>query len=558
MPPDSSPLASSARRRLNDLLAVRAYEAGRGRLDHFPVELYLQVASACNLDCFMCSEHNRPPRWRRGRGATSLPPELFAKVERELFPYASRLTIGVGGEPMISPHFLDYVSRAHTAGLRVHVMTNGTRINTDRAAETLARSTESLEVSVDAATRETYERIRLGSRWNALRANLGRLDRFRRESPEGERTHVTLCFVLMKSNADELPRFVEFAAEVGADRVGAWHVIPVTAEGHGESLFDEPERTNAILEAARARGAELGVEVDVPRDFPPEAADAASAQMAVPPPVVVAPGNSELAETETASGGEDSLSDVSEEEFEVSDHVLPTPGECAVEPPPSPEGDGMLREALRQLPGDGRIRCSSPTNSVFVFYDGRVLPCCHPHAHASMSMGNLAVQSFAEIWNGPLYRNLRAGLSTGDAPPLCRACSIVHSPPPVLEDAELLVGPGRDLASYYRGRDLVPLSEPDPRPFVVDALDSTFGDLELRDHEANEDRKQMRAHIADVELSLDDLKEVREHLEGHYANLERIVRKTRADRIYLALVWVKSLFVRKDAEANRRELERRR
>jgi hypothetical protein len=81
--------------------------------------------------------------------------------------------------------------------------------------------------------------------------------------------------------------------------------------------------------------------------------------------------------------------------------------------------------------------------------------------------------------------------------------------------------------------------------------------MELRDHEANEDRQQMRAHIADVELSLDDLNEVREHLEGHSANLERIVRKTRADKIYLALGWVKSLFVRKDPEANRRELERR-
>jgi len=42
------------------------------------------VASACNLDGYMCSEHLRPVEARRERNATSLSPELLARLKSEL------------------------------------------------------------------------------------------------------------------------------------------------------------------------------------------------------------------------------------------------------------------------------------------------------------------------------------------------------------------------------------------------------------------------------------------------------------------------------------------
>lgn len=50
----------SARQRANGELAQNAILNGRGFAAHRPVQVYLQLASACNLSCYMCSEYNRP------------------------------------------------------------------------------------------------------------------------------------------------------------------------------------------------------------------------------------------------------------------------------------------------------------------------------------------------------------------------------------------------------------------------------------------------------------------------------------------------------------------
>jgi radical SAM protein with 4Fe4S-binding SPASM domain len=389
----------TARQRLNSFLAHRALDTGKGVAHHMPVEVYVQVASACNLDCYMCSEHLRPPGKRHGRDVEALPLELWDRIVAEVFPYSSRVNIGLGGEPMISPHFLHYIETAHAAGQEVSLVTNGTRINRDAVAETLARCVSFMQISLDGATRETYERIRLGSHWGKIRANLEMLNRYRMAHPPERRTHVTFCFVLMKSNVHELAEFVRFAREFHADRVHAQHVIPVTEEGKHESLFDEQERYDRYLAEAEQVGRELGMELSLPRAYGTPA------------------------------------------------------GASSVEPamhPPAGAPAAPLAPA--------RIPCHMPTMTVFLFYDGRVYPCCHPFAHQKMQLGDLRTQSFSEIWRSTMYRNLRAGLFRGDAPSICRGCSIVHSPPPQYEDPDALNGgESKDLAGYYDGRDLDPL-----------------------------------------------------------------------------------------------------
>ena len=629
---------SCARRDLNAELAVQAYDAGRGLALHRPVDIYLQVASACNLDCYMCAEHNRPEQWKHGRGLKSLPPELFAKIEREVFPYAKRLTIGVGGEPMISKHFLDYLERAKAAGLEIHVMTNGTMINTDRKAEALARCTTSMEISVDGATPETYERVRIGSRWERLIGNIQRLNRFRDKAPEGERTHLTLCYVLMKSNVHEFPLFVDLGKALGADRVSGWHVIPMTPEGHTETLQEDKARSNAFCEAARARGKELGIEVDVPEPFPlrknetepeielpdfdpvipfhiaaslvpptiegdpegqpddaeefafadteedaapPESIDLQPVGMALPsatptrdqadasdkgskpakstksaktaksgktakttgtaaalaepkeapasepvgsrrPAKISAEANSNGAMATSSTKETPKLEGELAEKLEAASKAEATTYQA-------PQKGGMVREASRNKSQAGRIHCSSPSTSVFLFYDGRVLPCCHPHAHNTLPMGNLHDQSFAKIWNSLLYQNLREGLHEGDAPPLCQSCSIVHSPPPVVERFEDLVGPGNDLRSFFADR--VPKSDVDAeKAFVIEALTKPWH----KQYEAIEGLALDRKELRDGYKALKE--ELHSEIEAHKNVGEDLLSQTESLRAQTELI----------------------
>jgi radical SAM protein with 4Fe4S-binding SPASM domain len=399
----------------------------------------------------MCSEHNRAPEHRHGVGLVALEREIFDKLADEVFPYSAVLTIGVGGEPTLSPNFRYFIERAWSARQDLRLITNGTRLYQEDLAEAVARCASLVQISLDGATRETYERIRRGSRWSNMQRCLTTLDRFRMQRPKRDRAELCLAFVLMRSNVHECVKFIEMAHELHADMVRMQHVIPVTEEGIAESLIHEPKLWNRWHEVALERARALGMRVMMPEPYGPEVEVVAD-----PPP---------LLHLEYPEG--------------VPGHVTrftPDPHpELTAETAPEPLG--LERTVLTGPPGSTgpAIPCSMPTLDVYVLYDGRVFPCCHPYAHAKYVMGDLRTQTFEQIWNGPEFRNLRAGLRSGDAPFACRNCSMVHDPPPAPEDPDAIAS-SADIATYYAGREL-PAVEPKSLEGFEDALAGTSPSL---------------------------------------------------------------------------------
>ncbi len=512
----------SPRQFVNDLLGQAALERGDALAPHRPLELHLQLTSGCNLDCYMCHEHLRPENARHGRGLRVLSPELLELVEREILPYSSRLHLGVGGEPMLAPNFLELIERAHARSQRIHLTTNATRIATDRVAEVLARCVTTIEVSADGATAETYERVRGGASFARLLQNLELFNRHRLLYPAGERAKLTLCFVLMRSNTHELPLFVELAGRLSADGVSAWPVIPVTDEGRSD-VFDA-RHAAPFLALARKRASESGIALDLP--FDPEAGAA----------------------PEPRNARSEALRHLGELESRAN-----TPG--------SPAQAGR------------RVYCHMPTVALYVFWDGRVYPCANPAAHQGPPLGHLGQQSFEEIWNGRALRNLRAGLASGDAPEICRRCPILHRTAAADPGAN---GNGAvsDLVSWFGDRDLAT----QPAGWRAGALvdDAVASGLAAHAHKRwttlarysrgleqtarkysperwaalESERDQLVQHATVLESERDQLVQhamvlegEREHLVRHLANLERILRRIRGRPMYRMLSRIKDLFI---------------
>jgi radical SAM protein with 4Fe4S-binding SPASM domain len=67
--------------------------------------------------------------------------------------------------------------------------------------------------------------------------------------------------------------------------------------------------------------------------------------------------------------------------------------------------------------------CKHLWQSLVVTWDGRVVPCCYDY-DAKLVLGDLKTQTFAEIWNGPAYVELRrAELEQRNNSVLCAKCS---------------------------------------------------------------------------------------------------------------------------------------
>jgi hypothetical protein len=197
--------------------------------------------SSCNLACPTCRNDlmmaNREESERLDRGR-----------DRVILPMLRNRQIGVHmtswGDPFASRHYrsiLEELRGPDYDGVRLYLLTNGLGLtpHTWNAMPHLAEKIVELKVSVDAATKPTYENVRRPGRWDVIRENLGaigelsRAGTFLRNRFAGGTHSVTtdfqldlqqqlsfvIAFVVQSANFREMPEFVRLGEELGADVV---------------------------------------------------------------------------------------------------------------------------------------------------------------------------------------------------------------------------------------------------------------------------------------------------------------------------------------------------
>jgi radical SAM protein with 4Fe4S-binding SPASM domain len=237
-----------------------------------PREIQLEVTRSCNLRCTMCLVRYRDvPNRREG----SMPFETFRAVVEDL-PDLRAITLQGLGEPLLAPDVFRMVEYASEHGITIGFNTNATLLTRARAERLIHAGLDWLHVSIDGATAETYESIRDGADFARVRRNLAGMveakRRLRSDTPE-----LTLIFVAMRRNVDELPAFVRLAGEVGVDRVHVQNLShsfddAVELPGYdairsftlGEALWVGGSAPPAFDEA-RAEADRLGIALRLPK-----------------------------------------------------------------------------------------------------------------------------------------------------------------------------------------------------------------------------------------------------------------------------------------------------
>src|SRR5437868_7850127 len=124
-----------------------------------PSSVQIEPVGQCNLRCQMC------PIQFRTDGPPYGPPAFMAFDEFtrlfDQFPGLEELQLQGLGEPMMHPRFFDMVSYAAQRGVRVSTNSNLTLLNDRRAELCVTTGLDELHASIDGATAETYEFIRV-------------------------------------------------------------------------------------------------------------------------------------------------------------------------------------------------------------------------------------------------------------------------------------------------------------------------------------------------------------------------------------------------------------
>jgi len=324
-----------------------------------PKFLQVEPVGQCNLRCRMCSIQFRPDGPPNGPLAF-MDFDVFTQLIDQ-FPGLEELQLQGLGEPMMHPRFFEMVEYAVGRGVRVGANTNATYLNASRAERCVSSGLGDLHISIDGATAETYERIRVRAHFDRVIANVDRLTATRR-SLGSDSPRVRMVVVAMRENLHEFPDLVRLARRLEIDAVFVQHLChdfgesslparyrPMRDFVDSETLAHmDPEEVARSFDEARRVASELGVDLRLPR----------------------------------------------------------------VRPRPHPPGT------------PGPKRCDWPWRGAYVSYQGLAMPCCMVSTPDRIQLGDMAKRGVEPIWNGPEYQAFRDALSSETPPEVCRSCAI--------------------------------------------------------------------------------------------------------------------------------------
>ena len=169
-----------------------------------PLYVAWQVTNECNLACLHCIEESGPGKAFRDELSESEVFDVLAQLMDEEVPYLSFS----GGEPMIHSRFFDMVQYVCERGAQLKIETNGHYLDPENCRRLAALGVKAVQVSLDGATRETYNRMRVRGDFDCAIAGIRRL----REAG----VPIEINYSPTRFNVHEIGAAVDLAHELGA------------------------------------------------------------------------------------------------------------------------------------------------------------------------------------------------------------------------------------------------------------------------------------------------------------------------------------------------------
>lgn len=178
-------------------------------VDYLPIKLDIENVSRCNFRCTMCVV----PDWHKGKRADDMPLESFKRLIDEQYGLLEIKLQGVG-EPLLQrDDFFEMIRYARARHIWVRTTTNASLLHLkDHARRLIDSGVNEVQISIDGASKETFETIRVGSVFEQVRRNCRTINAYC--SSLGIR-RTKMWTVVQKGNLMELDALVDLAADLG-------------------------------------------------------------------------------------------------------------------------------------------------------------------------------------------------------------------------------------------------------------------------------------------------------------------------------------------------------
>lgn len=311
----------------------------------------LYLTDGCNSRCVTCDIWRNPRR--------NMKMELVEEIASAFQELQVRWVLLSGGEAMQHPQWPQIARRFHDEGAHVMLLTNGLLLR--KQADSLIDSVDEVIVSLDAGTQKTYTAIRGVDGFDLI------LDGIRAVRAHG--IPVVIRTTIQRANFRELPKIIETAKEVGANRISFLTVDVSNQYAFGQRFAPESLTYDSqeLLPMYGGHEAETSLDAHEARE----------------------------------------LSEVLE--YIISNYAQDFETGLIAESPAKLRAMVRYFLALNHSSSFPRQRCNSPHISTVIEVDGTLRPCYFLPAYGRMSVG----QKLSDAINVSIGRDLRKAYRSG-------------------------------------------------------------------------------------------------------------------------------------------------
>ena len=233
-----------------------AKRLGLKRTPFLPTSIDVEPIDTCNFAC----DHCQVTHWTRK--TTRLTIERLISILRQL-PMLRQIKLQGMGEPLLNRHLIEMLEEVGRGGTTSIIITNGS-VYTEKIARRLSslRGT-TIIVSMDGATAETFEAIRVNGNFQKVVDNLADMVRRRGRSVW---PGIELRSVVTLRNAHELPDLVRLAKRLGVDKLTAttWLTDWGKEEMEGSIAPIDVSREDPRVDQSIRESREVAAEIAMP------------------------------------------------------------------------------------------------------------------------------------------------------------------------------------------------------------------------------------------------------------------------------------------------------
>lgn len=227
-----------------------------------PKVVHLAVSRVCNVNCIMCPINREVLKDKK----KFLDFKTFKKVFNKNKDFKFLNFVGAG-ETFVAKDFINMLKYCFKKGFSsLGCITNLQLISPELAELMVRNHFQQITVSIDGCTRETFEYIRRGSKFETTIRTIEYINELKKRYNTNA-PHFTFSTVAMNSNIHELPGLIRLAHKYGAKHIYVARLHVSKEEILNESLFFHQEKYNRYYDETVDLCKKLDINIELPPKF---------------------------------------------------------------------------------------------------------------------------------------------------------------------------------------------------------------------------------------------------------------------------------------------------